>query len=75
MALPSFVQHLRVLEGCGLVRSIKSGRVRTYRLVPKLLKLAEDWLSRQRNQWERQLNHRVAHVKKAMTAPLRSGPL
>jgi len=28
MALPSFLQHLRVLEGCGIVRSRKSGRVR-----------------------------------------------
>ncbi|MBI3708131.1 MAG: winged helix-turn-helix transcriptional regulator, partial [Proteobacteria bacterium] len=32
MALPSFVEHLRVLEGCGLVRSEKTGRVRTYQL-------------------------------------------
>jgi len=30
MALPSFVQHLGVLEDCGLVRSKKEGRVRTY---------------------------------------------
>ncbi|TIL77073.1 MAG: winged helix-turn-helix transcriptional regulator, partial [Mesorhizobium sp.] len=29
MALPSFVEHLKVLEGCGLVRSEKAGRVRT----------------------------------------------
>src|SRR5918996_4312447 len=39
MALPSFVQHLRVLEGCGLVRSRKTGRVRTYRLAPQRLRL------------------------------------
>ncbi len=38
MALPSFTQHLDVLEGCGLVRSRKVGRVRTYRLVPQPLK-------------------------------------
>ena len=30
MALPSFSQHLAVLESCGLVRSTKTGRVRTY---------------------------------------------
>ena len=46
MALPSFVEHLRVLEDSGLVRSRKVGRVRTYELAPKRLKLAEDWLSR-----------------------------
>src|SRR5690606_22719035 len=56
MALPSFVQHLRVLEGCGLVYSTKAGRVRTYRLAPKRLRLAEDWLSRQRTLWERRLD-------------------
>lgn len=56
MALPSFVLHLRVLEGCGLVRSRKAGRVRTYRLAPGRLQLAEDWLVRQRTLWERRLD-------------------
>jgi len=56
MALPSFVQHLSVLEACRLVRSTKTGRVRTYQLVPQRLKLAEDWLSGQRDLWERRLN-------------------
>jgi DNA-binding transcriptional ArsR family regulator len=56
MALPSFVQHLRVLEGCGLVRSTKAGRVRTYRLVPRRMRLAESWLARQRELWERRLD-------------------
>jgi DNA-binding transcriptional ArsR family regulator len=56
MALPSFVEHLKILEGCGLVRSTKVGRVRTYRLVPKRLRLAEDWLSQQRTVWERRLD-------------------
>lgn len=56
MALPSFVEHLRVLEGCGLVRSKKTGRVRTYRLAPKRLRLAEDWLAEQRTLWERRLD-------------------
>jgi DNA-binding transcriptional ArsR family regulator len=56
MALPSFVQHLSVLEGCGLVRSTKTGRVRTYQFAPKQLKVAEDWLARQRSIWERRLD-------------------
>jgi len=41
MALPSFVQHLGVLEGCGLVRSAKQGRVRTYPLAPQPRALVE----------------------------------
>jgi DNA-binding transcriptional ArsR family regulator len=56
IALPSFVQHLTVLEECGLVHSTKSGRVRTYRLVPRRLKVAENWLARQRDLWERRLD-------------------
>lgn len=56
MALPSFVAHLRVLERSGLVRSRKAGRVRTYQLAPKRLKVAEDWLTRQRALWERRLD-------------------
>ena len=56
MALPSFVEHLGILEGCGLVSSRKKGRVRTYRLAPKRLRLAEDWLARQRDLWERRLD-------------------
>jgi DNA-binding transcriptional ArsR family regulator len=56
MALPSFSQHLDVLERCGLVRSRKAGRVRTYRLTPKPLKEAEHWMTRQRAIWERRLD-------------------
>jgi len=56
MALPSFSQHLDVLERCGLVRSRKSGRVRTCRLAPRRMKSAERWLTRQRTLWERRLD-------------------
>jgi DNA-binding transcriptional ArsR family regulator len=56
MALPSFVEHMKVLETCGLVRSRKRGRVRTYHLARGRLKLAENWLARQRTLWERRLD-------------------
>ncbi|MGY3532345.1 ArsR/SmtB family transcription factor [Bradyrhizobium embrapense] len=56
MALPSFVAHLKVLEQCGLVRSHKEGRVRTYEIVPERMKVAENWLARQRTLWERRLD-------------------
>jgi DNA-binding transcriptional ArsR family regulator len=56
MALPSLLQHLKLLEGCGLVRSEKRGRVRTYHLETKGMKLAEGWLSKQRTFWEQRLN-------------------
>jgi DNA-binding transcriptional ArsR family regulator len=56
MALPSFTQHLGVLEKSGLVRSKKSGRVRTYYLVPAKLRSAETWLGKQRAMWEGRLD-------------------
>lgn len=56
MALPSFAQHLGVLESCGLVRSHKEGRVRTYRLVPKPLEVAEHWMVKQRSMWNTRLD-------------------
>ncbi|MGV3481640.1 MAG: ArsR/SmtB family transcription factor [Sphingobium sp.] len=62
MALPSFVEHLKVLEKSGLVRSRKAGRVRTYSLAPEQLKLAEDWLGKQRTLWERRLDRLDAYL-------------
>lgn len=56
MALPSFLQHLDVLQDCGLVRSRKLGRVRTYQLSPQTLKDAEHWMATQRAVWERRLD-------------------
>jgi DNA-binding transcriptional ArsR family regulator len=56
MALPSFLQHLHVLENSGLVRSRKVGRVRTFQLVPKRLVAAEGWMAEQRVQWEQRLD-------------------
>jgi DNA-binding transcriptional ArsR family regulator len=56
MALPSFLQHLKVLEDSNLVRSHKDGRVRTCQLSPLPLKLAEDWMAEQRALWERRLD-------------------
>ena len=56
MALPSFTQHLDVLEDCRLIRSRKKGRVRTCRLSPRTLQSAEGWLARQRTLWERRLD-------------------
>lgn len=62
MALPSFAQHLRVLEECGLVRSRKQGRVRTYQVAPRRLKLAQSWLEKQRAVWEGRLDRLDEYV-------------
>jgi DNA-binding transcriptional ArsR family regulator len=64
MALPSFVEHMKVLEKSGLVRSRKIGRVRTYELVPNRLKLAENWLEKQRRFWEQRLDQLDEYLTK-----------
>ena len=56
MALPSFLQHLQVLERSGLVRSEKNGRVRTFQLQPQSLIEAEHWMDTRRKQWETRLD-------------------
>ena len=56
ISLPAVVQHLRVLEGSGLVRSHKAGRVRTCQIEPHALGTAERWISERRAAWERRLD-------------------
>src|SRR5262247_4071772 len=63
MKLPSFVQHLSVLEQSRLVKSRKRGRVRTYEITPQRFKLAENWLTEQRQVWEGRLDRFDDYVK------------
>jgi DNA-binding transcriptional ArsR family regulator len=63
MKLPSFVQHLSVLEASRLVKSKKRGRVRTYEIVPERFKVAENWLTARREEWEARLDRFDQYVK------------
>jgi DNA-binding transcriptional ArsR family regulator len=72
MKLPSFVQHLSVLEQSRLVKSKKRGRVRTYEIVPERFKVAEDWLSEQRQLWEARLDRFDKYVKQLKEAESKS---
>jgi DNA-binding transcriptional ArsR family regulator len=56
MSLPAVLQHLRVLEESGLVRSQKVGRVRTCRLEPAALQQAEQWIADRRSLWAGRLD-------------------
>ena len=56
MSLPAVMQHLAVLEGSGLVRSAKAGRVRTCRIEPRALTSAERWINHRRLEWEQRLD-------------------
>jgi DNA-binding transcriptional ArsR family regulator len=65
MSLPGVLQHLRVLEDSGLVRSNKVGRVRTYRIEAKALRPAERWISERRTAWERRLDRLGAYLERS----------
>jgi DNA-binding transcriptional ArsR family regulator len=56
ISLPAVVQHLHVLEGSGVVRSWKVGRVRTCELELQALSTAERWISERRALWEERLD-------------------
>jgi DNA-binding transcriptional ArsR family regulator len=51
MAGPSFLKHLKVLEGAGLVTSAKAGRVRTVEVVPERLFDLADWFENHKRRW------------------------
>jgi DNA-binding transcriptional ArsR family regulator len=62
MALPSFLQHLKVLEDSGLVATAKTGRVRICTLRTEPLAAAEHWLDAQRSLWTKRLDQFDAFV-------------
>jgi DNA-binding transcriptional ArsR family regulator len=68
MSLPAVMQHLAVLEGSGLVRSEKIGRVRTCRIEPKALSLAEQWINQRRAEWERHFGRRGEYLNTLVKA-------
>lgn len=56
ISMPAVLQHLKVLEEGGLVRSEKVGRVRTCHLELKMLNSAQTWIDARRQMWERRLD-------------------
>jgi DNA-binding transcriptional ArsR family regulator len=56
MTLAAVVQHLKVLEEAGVVRTEKVGRVRTCRIEPAALTSAEQWITKRKALWERRLD-------------------
>ncbi len=52
MALPSFMKHIRLLEGSGLITTRKQGRVRTCAIEKARLAVVGNWLDEQRALWE-----------------------
>ncbi|MDP3855191.1 helix-turn-helix transcriptional regulator [Phenylobacterium sp.] len=65
MTLPSFLQHLRLLEDCGIIQSEKVGRVRTCSLQPDGLSAAKSWIDVQRSAWASRLEALEDYVAEA----------
>jgi DNA-binding transcriptional ArsR family regulator len=65
MALPSFLQHLRVLEDAEVITSEKHGRVRTVSLRPGALDVLHLWLGEQRTPAERQADRLGMHLTRS----------
>ena len=65
MSLPSFTQHLKVLEGCGLIASEKRGRSRWCRLVRARFDEAANWMEVERQQWAERLDRLEVYLDKA----------
>ena len=56
MSLAAVLQHLQVLEEAGLVKTEKTGRVRSCRVEAAGLRSAEAWLRARRPEWDRKLD-------------------
>ena len=56
MSLAAVLQHVQVLESCGLVKTEKVGRTRTCRIEPAAMTAAEQWMADRRRGWETRLD-------------------
>ena len=56
MSLAAVVQHVQVLEACGVVKTEKVGRTRMCRIEPAAMTAAEQWITDRRRGWEARLD-------------------
>src|SRR5947208_16881075 len=63
MSMSAVLQHLKLLEESGLVRSEKVGRVRTCRLDPRSLAAGDRWVTDQRARLQRLLDRLQADLE------------
>ncbi|PZR08918.1 MAG: transcriptional regulator [Archangium gephyra] len=69
ISLAAVVQHLQVLEDCGIVKTEKLGRVRSCRLEPAGLRVAEQWISERRLSVERRFDALEALLDEELSQP------
>ena len=56
MSLAAVLQHVQVLESCGLVKTEKVGRTRRCRIERAAMTAAEEWITDRRRAWEARLD-------------------
>ena len=56
MSLAAVVQHVQVLEACGVVKTEKVGRTRMCRIERAAMTAAEQWITDRRRGWEDRLD-------------------
>ncbi len=69
MSLAAVLQHVQVLEACGLVRSQKAGRTRTCTIDATSLRTAEAWISQRRAMVERRLDRLASYLARTAGPP------
>ena len=67
MTLSAVVQHLKILEEAGLVKSEKAGRVRTCTLDIRTMTQVERWIAERKRFWERQYDQLDAWLAQTAT--------
>jgi DNA-binding transcriptional ArsR family regulator len=72
MSLPAVLQHIRVLEDSGLVRSEKVGRVRKCSIDAAALRPVERWIEQRRERWDSRLD-RLGTYLAGQEEPLKPG--
>jgi DNA-binding transcriptional ArsR family regulator len=56
MSLAAVVQHVQVLEACGVLKTEKVGRTRMCRIEATAMSAAEQWITDRRRSWEARLD-------------------
>ena len=69
MSLSAIVQHLKVLEAGGLIRTEKVGRVRTCQIEPEALSAAEQWINQRRTVWEQRFDRLEQYLNETSGEP------
>ena len=67
MTLAAVVQHVQILELCGLVKTNKVGRTRMCRIEPTAMTAAEQWITERRRGWDARLDRLGENLNDAVT--------